>query len=88
MTKLNTWTHPTNGQVRVYINNLPGQRSAKLYAQQCEIDSFGCDWEFRVFSDTLNRGEIGQLKNDAEQFINALAGKSVNVFADLLALAK
>lgn len=31
MITFNKWTHPATGEVRVYVNQLPGAASAKIY---------------------------------------------------------
>ena len=88
MTTLSTWTHPTTGATRIYINNLPAQRAAKLWIEEQPVDAFGSDFTIKIRSESHTRGEAGNLLNTAEQAINELAGKRVEMFSDVLALAK
>lgn len=88
MISLNTWTHPSTGQVRVYISNLPGARGAKVWAEECRADSFGSTIEIRARHDNMGRSELGNLINDAEHAIDQLAGRRVRQFADLLTLTR
>lgn len=83
MTTFSTWTHPTTGQVRVYFNNF-GQ--TKVWAEQCAVDTFGCDFAIRAVNNNRNRSELGNICNDAERSIYEAAGKRVKLFADVLAL--
>lgn len=39
---LNTWTHPTTGKTRIYVND--GQK-AKVWIEQTDPDPLGCDYE-------------------------------------------
>lgn len=87
MITLSAWTHPTTGQVRVYIGNLPGARGAKVWAEECAADSFGSTIEIRARHDNMGRSELGNLINDAERAIDQLAGRRVRAFEDLAALA-
>lgn len=88
MTTFSTWEHPTTGQVRVYISNLPGQRGCKIWAEACAIDAFKSDFILRSSASNLNRSEQANLVDDAERAMNVAAQKRVNLFADVLALAK
>jgi len=87
MTTFSTWTHPATGQVRVYISNLPGQRGAKIWAEQCAVDAFKSDFVLRSSASNLNRSEQANLIDDAERALNVAAQKRVNLFADVLDLA-
>ncbi|WP_368646855.1 hypothetical protein [Castellaniella ginsengisoli] len=86
--KLNTWTHPSTGAQRVYISGLAAQYGAKVWVEQQPIDTFGSDFIIKARSESHARGEAGNLLNEAEQAINELAGKRVELFSDVLALAK
>ena len=87
MATFGTWTHPATGKQRVYINNLPGQRGAKIWVEEQESDTFGCTFTIRAQASNLTRGEVGNLQNDAEQALYAAAGARIKSFADVLALA-
>lgn len=84
MTTFSTWTHPTTGAVRIYIN---GFGSTKVWVEQQPVDCFGSDFWIHVRNDNRNRSELGNISNDAEHAITAAAGRRLNLFADVLALA-
>lgn len=86
MANFSTWTHPATGAVRVYINNLPMQGSAKVWVEAQTADSFGDELRICVRSSTHTRGEAGNLQNEAERAIDERAGRRVKAWADLLAL--
>jgi len=88
MVKLSTWTHPSTGAQRVYISGLAAQYGAKVWAEQQPTDAFGSDFIIKARSESHTRGESGNLLNAAEQALNELAGKRVEMFSDVLALAK
>lgn len=87
MATFSTWTHPTTGQVRVYISGLAGQRGAKIWAEACAVDAFKSDFVIRASASNLNRSEQGNLLDYAERALNVAAKKRVNLFADVLTLA-
>ena len=41
--KLGTWTHPTTGQVRIYINSPRLNRGVKLFAVEAKDNPLGMD---------------------------------------------
>lgn len=82
------WTHPKTGEVRIYVNNLPGQRSAKVWIAKQEADSFGDEWTVCVNSAAHSRGEAGNLENEAEQALKqALQMDRVKLWTDVLKVA-
>ncbi len=84
--KFSIWTHPETGQTRVYVSNLAGQGSAKVWIEQQQADSFGDELNVRVTGQFLNRSEKDNLKNDVERVLTERAGRRVKAWADLLAL--
>lgn len=84
MTTFSIWTHPSTGQVRVYLN---GFGSTKVWAEEQAADEFGDTIRIVARNDNRNRSELGNIVNDAERMINEAAGKRVKLFADLLAIA-
>ena len=88
MIKMSLWHHPKTGQARVYINNLPGQRSARVWVEQQPADSFGDELNVRVMSDAHTGGESRNLKNEVEAALTELAGRRVRTWADLIDLVK
>lgn len=87
MTTFSTWTHPSTGQVRVYVSNLPGQRGCKIWAEECALDAFKSDFVLRSSASNLNRSEQANLIDDAERALNQAAQARVNTFAAVLTLA-
>lgn len=85
MTTLSTWTHPATGQVRIYLN---GFGSTKVWVEQTPVDQFKSDFAIKAVNSNKTGGERANILNDAERAINELAGKRVNLFADVLALVK
>lgn len=84
-TRASAWTHPRTGETRIYINTLPGQGSAKVWVEALpRPDAFGLDYTIRVKGERLSRGEAGNLANDAERWLEQLAGGRVKKLADLL----
>ncbi len=64
---------------------LPGQGSAKVWVEALpRPDAFGLDYTIRVKGERLSRGEAGNLANDAERWLEQLAGGRVKKLADLL----
>lgn len=84
MTAFNTWTHPSTGAVRIYIS---GFGATKVWAEEQAADSFGDTIRIVAVNSNRNRSELANIVNDAERAINQAAGKRVNQFSDLLALA-
>lgn len=84
MSTFNIWTHPTTGQIRVYIG---GFGSTKVWAEEQAADSFGDTIRIVAVNSNRSRSELGNIVNDAERAINVAAQKRVKLFADLLALA-
>lgn len=84
MTTFSIWTHPTTGQVRVYIG---GFGSTKVWAEEQSADTFGDTIRIVATNPNRNGSELGNIKNDAERAINIAAQKRVKLFAELLALA-
>jgi len=84
MTTFAKWTHPTTGQVRVYVNNLPMQGHAKIWIERQAPDTFGDELSIRVNSQIHNRSEAANLVNDVERALTAAAGRRVKTWADLL----
>ena len=87
MAKIAKWQHPKTGAVRVYLNNLPMQGSAKVWVERQVPDSFGCEINIRVMSQYHSRGEAGNLANEAEAAINQAAGHRVTTWAELISIA-
>ena len=87
MVTFNTWTHPTTGQVRVYISNLSGQRSCKIWAEQCAVDAFNSNFVLRSCASNFNRSEQANLVSEAYRALHVAAQKRVNMFSDVLNLA-
>lgn len=85
MTTFNIWTHPTTGQVRVYLG---GFGSTKVYAEEQAAEVFGNTIRLVAVNSNRNCSELGNIKNDAEQAINQAAGTRVKLFSALVALAK
>ena len=85
---MKVWRHPITGETRVYLNNLPSQRSAKVWVQQQPADSFGDELNIQISSFNHTRGEAGNLLNEAERYINEKAGAKVRKWEDLLEIAK
>ncbi len=81
--RLGKWVHPKTGQKRIYFNTLPGQSSAKVWAEKTEIDSFGSDFTIRISSQSHTLSEAWNLSNEAESLLNELAGKRVNLFSEI-----
>jgi hypothetical protein len=84
MTTFSKWTHPTTGQVRVYIG---GFGSSKVWAEACATDSFGFDYTIRAQNDNRNRSDLANIVNDAERAIFTAAQARVKTFSAVLALA-
>ena len=86
-TTATAWTDPKTGQVRVYLNDLPEQRGAKVWIEPLERpDSSGADYTVKVTADNLTRVEVSNLANAAERFLVQLAGRRVKLLAELLLL--
>lgn len=87
MATFKTWTHPTTGQVRIYIAGLAGQRSAKVFVTARPADSFGFEYDIQAQIPEGVYARRADLINDAEQAIFEAAGARVKTFAEVLALA-
>lgn len=85
MSQFSTWTHPTTGQVRVYIS---GFGATKVWAEQCEKDQFGFDYTIRAVNQMRNRSELGNIINDAERAIFEAAQSRIKDFDSVVGLAK
>lgn len=83
-TTFNTWTHPKTGAVRVYIS---GFGPTKVWAEQQPVDQWGCTLKIVAQDYNRGRGELGNICNAAERAITAAAGKRLNLFSEVLALA-
>lgn len=85
MTTFTTWTNPSNGTLRVYIG---GFGATKVWAEKCELDSFGYEYKISAKNDNRNRSELGNIINEAEARIFEAAGSRVKYFDAVVALAK
>lgn len=82
------WSHPSNGSERIYVNNLPGARSTKLWIEKQPKDSFGSDFSIKANAPNMTRSEVGNLKDDVEKELNKQAGHRVNTWDDVIKLVK
>jgi hypothetical protein len=53
--KLGTWTHPTTGQVRIYINSPRLNRGVKLFAVEATDNPLGMDIQNRGCQTMIDR---------------------------------
>jgi inorganic pyrophosphatase len=84
MTTFSKWTHPATGAVRVYIGSFS---NTKVWAEACEVDSFGFDYKIVAVNPNRNRSELGNTIDDAERAIFTAAQSRVKSFTQVLALA-
>jgi hypothetical protein len=87
MATFKTWTHPTTGEVRVYISGLAGQRSEKVWIQACEADSFGFEYTINAKIHEGSYANRGDLIDAAEAAIFQEAQARVKDFAAVVALS-
>lgn len=71
MSKLNFWTHPKNGQERIYLNL--GQQ-AKIWVEKSDIDPLGQDYTIKTFA------------KDLFEFRNSFTIPKNNIFESKLAI--
>jgi hypothetical protein len=87
MATFKSWTHPSTGEVRIYISGLAGQRSAKVFVVAQEADEFGFEYDIRTFIPEGVYANRGDLVNEAERSIFEAAGARVKTFAEVQSLA-
>lgn len=86
MATFKSWTHPTTGEVRIYITNLPGQRSAKVFVIAQSADSFGFEYDIRTQIPEGVYASRADLVNEAERAIFEACKARVKTFTDVLSL--
>ena len=88
MATFKTWTHPSNGQVRIYISGVYGQKSNKVWVEACEQDSFGFSYSIKTKIDSNTYVRNDDLVNEAEKAIFEAAQARIKTFEEVLALVK
>lgn len=88
MATFKTWTHPSNGQVRIYVSGVYGQKSNKVWIEACEQDSFGYTYTIKTKIDTDTYVRNADLVNEAEKAIFEAAQARIKTFEEVLALVK
>lgn len=88
MAQFKAWKHPATGAIRIYVERLGGQGSTKVWIEKQDADSFGDEWIIRSYSNTMNKSEQGELKNQTEEAVTKLAGKRVKKWDELLKVLK
>lgn len=88
MPTLKSWTHPTTGEVRIYVSGLAGQRSAKVFVVAQAADSFGFEYDIRAQVPEGVYANHADLVNQAEGAIFQAAGARIKTFAEVQSLAQ
>jgi hypothetical protein len=88
MANFKLWTHPTTGEVRIYITNLYNQKSSKVFVVAKPTDSFGFEYEIRAQIPEGVYTRKSDLEDEAEKEIFAACGCRTLKFEDVKNLAK
>lgn len=87
MATFKSWTHPTTGEVRIYITGLIGQKSSKVFVVAQAADSFGFEFDIRAQIPEGVYANRADLVNEAERAIFEACQARVKTFADVQSLA-
>lgn len=87
MATFKTWTHPSNGHVRIYISGLFKQGSSKVWVEQISQNSFGETFDIKVRIDGTY-ARTADLQNEAEKAIFEAAQARIKTFEEVSALVK
>ena len=88
MATFKSWTHPTTGEVRIYITGLLGQKSSKVFVFAQPADSFGFEYDIRAQVPEGVYTKRADLVNAAEEAIFDACGSRVKTFDAVLTLTK
>lgn len=88
MATFKSWTHPSTGEVRIYITGLAGQKSSKVFVVAQAADSFGFEYDIRAQIPEGVYANRADLVNEAERAIFEACQTRVKTFAAVLALTK
>jgi len=83
----NTWTHPSTGQQRLYLNH-PSLGQSKVWLEEQPKDSFGDTWVIRSRNIMKNRSELRNLENEVEAAITKMAGRRLKTWQEVKELFK
>lgn len=88
MATFKSWTHPTTGEVRIYISGLLGQKSSKVFVVAQPADSFGFEYDIRAQIPDGVYTKRADLVNEAERAIFDACGTRAKTFNEVLTLTK
>jgi len=88
MATFNSWTHPSTGEVRIYISGLVGQKSSKVFVVPQPVDSFGFEFDIRAQIPEGVYTNRADLVNEAERAIFEACQSPVKTFSAVQSLAQ
>lgn len=88
MVTFKSWTHPSTGEVRIYITGLAGQKSSKVFVVAKDPDCFGFEFDIRAQIPEGVYANRADLVNEAERAIFEACQARVKSFAAVQALSK
>jgi hypothetical protein len=80
-TTLKSWTHPTTGQIRIYVNDSRLWRGVKLFFSLQETGKIR-------FADFAIQGAHGQARFEAEQVAEEIGARCAGDWDQLVSMAQ